>query len=134
METNFVVRTSPYLAKFSFWSYWPKCCQPIKLQHSLKCNILRRKWMIKFNFGMQINIKDFFKLMVSFWEMLSILVSVASHAQSTQNKKFALFLQFFQKNVGDKVDFLYEDKCRSFLQVISITLSVCSQAYSKYRK
>ena len=43
--------------------------------------------------------------MVSFWEMLSILVSVARHAQSTQNKNFALFLQFFQKNVGAEVDF-----------------------------
>ena len=90
--------------------------------------------MIKFIFGMQINIKVFFKLMVSFWEMLSVLVSTANHAQSTQNKKFALSLQYFQKNVGDEVDFLYEDKCRSFLQVDSITLSVCSQAYSKYPK
>ena len=66
--------------------------------------------------------------------MLSVLVSTANHAQSTQNKKFALSLQYFQKNVGDEVDFLYEDKCRSFLQVDSITLSDCSQAYSKYPK
>ena len=66
--------------------------------------------MIKFIFGMQINIKVFFKLMVSFWEMLSVLVSTANHAQSTQNKKFALSLQYFQKNVGDEVDFLYEKK------------------------
>ena len=89
--------------------------------------------MIKFIFGMQIN-KVFLKFMVSFWEMLSILVSTARHAQSTQNKKFALSLQYFQKNVGDEVNFSYEDKCRNFLQVDSITLCVCSQAYLKYPK
>ena len=90
--------------------------------------------MIKFIFGMQINIKVFFKLLVSFWEMLSVLVSTANHAQSTQNKKFALSLQYFQENVGDEVDFLYENKCGSFLLADSITLSVCSQAYPKYSK
>ena len=39
METNVVVDISPpipYLAKFWFWRYGPKCWQPIKLQDSLK--------------------------------------------------------------------------------------------------
>ena len=39
METNVVDDISPpipYLAKFWFWSYRPKCCQPVKLQDSLK--------------------------------------------------------------------------------------------------
>ena len=42
MESNIAVDISPpipYLAKFWFLSYGPKCCQPIKLQNSLKCNI-----------------------------------------------------------------------------------------------
>ena len=69
--------------------------------------------------------------MVSFWEMLSILVSAARHAQGVQNKKSALSLQYFQKNEGDEADFLYENNCRNFVQVDSITLSVFSQAYSK---
>ena len=60
--------------------------------------------MMKFIFGMQINIRVFYKLIVSFWEMLSILMCVARHSQSTQNKKFALFLKYFQNNVEDKVD------------------------------
>ena len=34
----------------------PICCQPIKLQGSLKCNISRKKWMMNFTFGMLINI------------------------------------------------------------------------------
>ena len=52
METNIIVNISPpipYLAKFWFSSYGPKCCQPIKLQDSLKCNISSKKWMMKLN-------------------------------------------------------------------------------------
>ena len=44
MKINIVIDNSPpYLAKFWVSSYGPKCCQPIKLQNSLKCNTLRRK-------------------------------------------------------------------------------------------
>ena len=46
METNIVVDISPpipYLEKFCFSSYGPKCCQPIKLQDSLKCNISEKE-------------------------------------------------------------------------------------------
>ena len=45
METNIVVDISPpipYLAKFCFSSDGPKCCQPMKLQDSLKCSISRK--------------------------------------------------------------------------------------------
>ena len=28
--------------KFLFWSYWPKCSWPIRLQDSLKCNICKK--------------------------------------------------------------------------------------------
>ena len=44
MKTNIVIDISPtYLAKFQVSSYGPKCCQPIKLQDSLKCNTIRKK-------------------------------------------------------------------------------------------
>ena len=46
METNLVVYISPpipYLAKLWFLSYGPKCCQPIKLQDSLKCDMSSMK-------------------------------------------------------------------------------------------
>ena len=46
----------PYQAKFWFSSYGPKCCQPVKLQDSLKSNISRKKRMMKFDFGLQLNI------------------------------------------------------------------------------
>ena len=43
MKTNIVIDISPtYLVKFWVSSYGPKCCQPIKLQDSLKCNIVRK--------------------------------------------------------------------------------------------
>ena len=44
MKTNNVIDISPtYLAKFWVSSYGTKCCQPIKLQDSFKCNIVRKK-------------------------------------------------------------------------------------------
>ena len=53
MKTNIAIDISPtYSAKFGYSSYGPKCCQPINLQDSLKCNILRKKWMMKFIFCM----------------------------------------------------------------------------------
>ena len=67
METNIVNISPPiqYLEKFWFSSYGPKCCQPIKLQDSLKCNISRKKLMMKYIFGMQVNVEVFCKLMLS---------------------------------------------------------------------
>ena len=43
-------------------------------------------------------------------------------------------MQYFQKSMGDEVDFLSADKEESFVQVDSITLSVRSQACPKYPK
>ena len=129
METNIVVDISPpipYLAKFWFSSYGPKRCKPIKLQGSLKCNISRKKWMIKFIFGKQINIKVFYKVILIFW------VWEARHAQSTQNKKVAYLCNISRKACGMKLIFLSADKCESFLQVDSISLGVHGQACPKY--
>ena len=97
METNILVDISPqipYLIKVLFLSYGPKYCQPIKLQDSLKYNISRKKWMMKFVFGMQINIKVFYKLMLSFW------VCATWQAQTTQNKKFAYLCNISRKAWG----------------------------------
>ena len=46
MKTNIVIDISlpiPYLAKFWYSSYGPKCHQPIELKDSLKRNISRKK-------------------------------------------------------------------------------------------
>ena len=43
VKTNIVIDISTkLLAKFWVSKFEPKCCQPIKLQDSLKCNIVRK--------------------------------------------------------------------------------------------
>ena len=66
----------------------------VKLQNSLKCNISRKKWIMKFNFGMQINVEVFYKLIRWFW------VCATRHAHSIQNKKFAYLCNIFRKAWG----------------------------------
>ena len=96
--------------------YGPKCCWPIKLQDYLKCNISKKKWMMTFIFCMQINIKVFCKLMLSFWVCLK--------------KEFCISLQYFQINIEDEFDFLPADKDKSILKVVSTTLGIQSQVCS----
>ena len=45
---KFILPTS---GKFWFLSFGPKCSHEIKLQDFLKCNILKKKWMMKYIFG-----------------------------------------------------------------------------------
>ena len=66
-------------------NYGPKCCQAIILQDSLECNISGRKWMMKFIFGMQINMEVFHNLLLLFW------VCVIRHAQSAKIRSLHIF-------------------------------------------
>ena len=84
--------------------------------------------MMKFIFGMQKKIEVFYELIVSFW------VCIARKAQSTQNNKFTISLQYLNENVKDEVNFLPADKRESFLQVDNITLGVRCQESPKYPK
>ena len=90
------------------------------------CNISRKKEGMKLIFCMQIN-KPFYKL------ILSILVSMATLAQSTQNNKFAKSLQYLEKEVRDKVVFC-RDKLQSIQKVGTVISDGCSQACLKYSK
>ena len=86
MKTNIVIdNLPPHLTKFWVLSYGSKCCHPINLQDSLNCNILGKKWMMKFIFCMQIKIEVFYKLILSLW------VRVTRDVQSTKNKFACLF-------------------------------------------
>ena len=78
---------------------------------------------MKLIFYMQIY-KPFCKL------ILSILVSMASLAQSTRNNKFAKSLQYLEKEVRDKVDFC-RDKLQSIQKVGTVMSDGCSQACRK---
>ena len=130
MKTNIVIDIWPpisYLPKFWFSSHRSKCCQPIKLQDSIK-HISRKKWAVKCIFSMLINIEVFYKLILSFW------VCIAKLAQSTQNNKFAIFLQYLKDAVKDKLDFLPVDKHQRFFQIDTNSLGVCDQACPNYPK
>ena len=63
-------------------------------------------------FGMRINMEVFYKLILLF----------SKHAQSTQNNKFAISLQYLKKDVSDEVDFLHVDKHRGLLQIDTMIL------------
>ena len=119
MRSNIVISISPpipCLPKFWFLSYGSKCCWPIKLQGCLICNISREKRMMQFIFGMQMNIAELYKLILSFWLEYPVMPKIPKTRT------------YLQKNMGDEVDFLPADKRKKFLQVDSISLGVCSQA------
>ena len=46
-----------------------------------------------------------------------ILMGMIKHSQSSQNRKFAMSLQYLKKELRDEVDFLQADKHQSSLQV-----------------
>ena len=75
-----------------------------------------------------INIEVFYKVILSFW------VCIAKLAQSTQNNKFAIFLQYLKDAVKDKLDFLPVDKHQRFFQIDTNSLGVCDQACPNYPK
>ena len=58
---------------------------------------------LKWLFCLQINTKVFYKVMV-FWMCLTRL------AQSTQNNKFVIYLQYLKENKKNKVYFLLANK------------------------
>ena len=64
----------------------------------------------------QINAKSFYKLIASLW------LCIARHAQSTQNNKFTISLQYLKENVNDEFDFLPADKHERFLQIDIVIL------------
>ena len=121
MKTIIVDDTSTpitYLAKFWFSSYGPKCCSPIELQDSLKCNISRKTWMMKCIFGIQRNSKIFYKVILSFW------VCAARHAQNTQNRKFAYLCNIPRKTWGMKFLFCLQINTKVFYKVL-VSFWVC---------
>ena len=71
---------------------------------------------MKFIFGIQINMGVFYELILLFW------VCLTKHAQSTQNNKFAISLQYLKKDVSDEVDFLHADKRKGLLQIDTMIL------------
>ena len=74
--------------------------------------------MMKFIYGMEINIKVFYLIILSFW------VCVTGHAQSTENKKFAYLCNISRKIWGVKLIFCLQIKAKVFYKLI-VSLWVC---------
>ena len=83
---------------------------------------------MKLIFCFLINTKFFYKLIVPLW------VCEARHAQSTQNSKFAISLQYLKKEVSDEGDFLHADNHESFLKIDSTNFDGDGQVFPKLPK
>ena len=92
------------------------------------CNISRKAWGMKLIFWLLIKAKVFYKLIVS------LGVYVSKHAQSTQNSKFAISLQYLKYGLKDKGGFSPADKYQRFLQIDFIILGVCGQTCPSHQK
>ena len=83
-------------------------------------NLGKKEVSDKFIFCMKISIK------VSLKQILSFLVAITRHAQSTQKQQvFEISLQYFKKEGRHEVDFLHAYK-QTFLQVD--TIKICEYA------
>ena len=58
-----------------------------------------------------LGIKDAYKV------ILSLLLGMIKHSQSTQSNKFAISLQYLKKEVRKEVHFLYADEHQSFYKL-----------------
>ena len=98
--------------------------------------------MMKFIFGMQINIEVFYKLILSFWVCNQVCPKdflsnkepffhtkvpfLASNERCPKFLEYALFtisLQYLKKEMSDEVYFLYADKHGSLLQIGTMILT-----------
>ena len=57
---------------------------------------------------------DTLGIKVSYKVMLSLLMDMVKHSQSTQSNKFAISVQYLKKEVRNGVHFLHADKNQSF--------------------
>ena len=67
---------------------------------------------------LQICVKVSFKLIVSF------LIGMIKHSQSSQSSKFAMSLKYRKKEMRHEVDFTHVDKHQSFVLVEFNTLAI----------
>ena len=84
--------------------------------------------MMKFIIGIQVKKNAFCKLILPFW------MCVARHAQSAQNEKFSIYLQYLKETMNYEVNLLSANKYQIVLQINTIILSVCGQACPNFPK
>ena len=54
---------------------------------------------------------------VSYKVILSLLIVIIKHSQSTQSNKFAIYLQYIKKEISNGIHFLHADKHQSFYKL-----------------
>ena len=125
LENNLKWKLILLLSKFWLLSCGLKCSQPIKLQDSLKCNIWRKEWMMKFIFWHAGKNR-------SLLQDDTIILGVCNQSwpKYPQSKKFGYLCNISRIAWGEhEVDFLPANKHESFLWVGSVEwickLSVC---------
>ena len=75
-------------------------------------NISRKMWRMKLIFFLLINVKDLFRVILSF------LMCVVRHAQTIQNNKFALSPQRLKKEVSKKLMFCMQISMKACYKLI----------------
>ena len=60
-------------------------------------------------------------------------MGAARHTQITQNKKFAISLQYLKKEMSDEVDFLHAKKDKSLPQIDTMILMGMGQHSQSFR-
>ena len=85
---------------------------------SFSLQYLKKKWVMKLIFCMQISMKISYKLIQWF------LMGTVNHSQSSKIVSLQFLYFIAEIELRDEVDFLHADKDRSFLQVDFNTLSI----------
>ena len=75
-------------------------------------NILKKKWLMKLIFYMQIKMEISYKLILWF------LMGMVKHSQRSQNSKFAMSLQYLEKEVRMKLIFGLQKNSKYFFKLI----------------
>ena len=107
-----------------FLSYGPNCCWSMSLQDSLKCNISRNKWMMKF--FQQVNKH------CNFLQVGIVILGVHSQIcpKCTQNK-LAYFCNILRKIKGMKLIFCLQINMKVFHRlIVSLWVRVPSHSQS----
>ena len=106
---------------YDIWWGWLNILKVLKMS-SLQClyNISKNNLKMEAVFLHAVNIKISYNTLgakVSYKLILSLLMGMIKHPQSTQINKFAISLQFLKEQVREGVFFLYLDKHQSFCKL-----------------
>ena len=106
----------------SFWVCIARHAQSIQnKKFAYLRSIFRKTWGRKLIFWLHINIT-----------LASLCVFGARYAESTQNDKFPISMQYRKENLKCEVYFLPGDKRQRFLQINNIILVLCVLAWTNY--